>query len=310
MTRSYTLQVTVLAISAALLLASTQVQRPEGWSITGLYSYWSVRILIEAALFVAFAELFSRFPGFRQRLWLTAALAAFVSLVPFALSITALDLILGLPELNGSIGLVNLPGETVPVSDPGDARINSFLLELIYLSDNHLALCLLLSVPKMFAPSIVLQSENANPGAAESDPVETISLSPETIGEEPTDLATHLSSEISGNGYHRHLERPLEGPLVRVEAQEHYVRLISQIDSCMLLYRFNDIVSELSGDLGMQVHRSHWVAYSAIEKPVRESGRLWLLLTDGSKIPVSRKHVEDVQQHLSKTRVNTKKAAS
>ena len=320
MTRNYTIQVTVLAISAALLLASTQVQRPEGWSIAGLYSYWSVRIVIEAALFVAFAELFSRLPGFRQRLWITTVLAAIVSLVPFALSITALDLILGLPELGGSIGLVDLPNENVPMPDPGEARINSFLLELIYLSDNHLALCLLLSVPKLFARASARDnpSTGQNPSADQNlkihSKADTILQSGteapalETTSGNLTELAAHRPAESSGNGYQRHLDRPLQGELVRVEAQEHYVRLVSLSDSCMVLYRFNDIVSELPDDLGMQVHRSHWVAYPAIEKLLRENGRLWLSLIDGSKIPVSRKHASDVQDHLAKSRQTNKKA--
>jgi len=106
------------------------------------------------------------------------------------------------------------------------------------------------------------------------------------------------SDRSSETGYLRHLDQPLKGELLRVEAQEHYVRLVSDQENRMVLYRFNDIVSELPGKLGMQVHRSHWVAFAAAESLYRDSGRLWLTITDGSKIPVSRKYSEDVQSRF------------
>ncbi|MCR9061557.1 MAG: LytTR family transcriptional regulator, partial [Rhodobacteraceae bacterium] len=76
------------------------------------------------------------------------------------------------------------------------------------------------------------------------------------------------------------------------------------------LYRFNDIVSELPGEDGMQVHRSHWVTFQAMARVVREDGRTWLELTEGTKVPVSRKYAEKVRKKISQLSPDTKKAVN
>jgi len=248
--------------------------------------------IIEAALFFAFADLLGRPPVLRPRPISTCILAAVVSLFPFALSITTLDLILGFPELGGAIVLAESPGQTVAVTEAGSTRVGSFLRELVYLSDNHFALCLLLSAPRLL-PELARSEESP----ASEWPLRSVTTGPP--GVEKKDVH-QVMVEADTLGYQRHLDRPLEGTLMRVEAQEHYVRLISQSDTQMALYRFNDIVSELSPDLGMQVHRSHWVAFAAVRTLSREGGgRLFLVLKDGSRIPVSRKYAEPAGNQFS-----------
>ena len=290
MFRTYAAQATFLSLAAAWLLASTQIQRPDDWPLAGLYVYWTIRIIIEAGLFIGFAELISRLSGPGSNVMLNAILAALVSLVPFVLSITALDLILGLPELGGTVSLDNTSGEATSGQALAESQIGSFFLEIIYLSDNHLALCAILTAPKLF------QTFSRTNAAKDIEPI----LEPETSetdGAAGPDVVGS-SDRSSETGYLRHLDQPLNGELLRVEAQEHYVRLVSDQENRMVLYRFNDIVSELPGKLGMQVHRSHWVAFAAAESLYRDSGRLWLTITDGSKIPVSRKYSEDVQSRF------------
>lgn len=303
MIRTKNTQIFLLALAAAWLLASTQIQRPDNWPLAGLYIYWTVRILLEAGLFVAFLELFGRLPALKDQVRLTAAIAALVSLVPFALAVTALDLILGLPEL-GELVSSGASG-TASSTTTGETHIGSFLLELIYLSDNHLVLCLLLSVPLLFqSVSPAAKIENRN------EPNERSGLSV-TSTDDVVPLADPFSSDPQPEkGYQRHLEIPLQGSVLRVEAQEHYVRLITALETRMVLYRFNDIVSELSANEGMQVHRSHWVAFEAMERLLREHGRMWLELTDGTKVPVSRKYTDDVRRAIDLQGNETKKAVN
>ena len=49
-----------------------------------------------------------------------------------------------------------------------------------------------------------------------------------------------------------------------------------------------ELVSELEGIEGMQVHRSWWVARDAITDAKRGDGRARLTLKDGAEVPVSR----------------------
>ncbi|WP_298820013.1 LytTR family DNA-binding domain-containing protein [uncultured Roseibium sp.] len=303
MLRSYIAQVTFLCLTAALLLAASQAMRPEGWTLASLYGYWLIRVLIEATLFIAFFEVIDRVPGLKSRVWPVAVTAAVVSLFPFALSITALDLILGLPELDGLTASALPTAPSTATTANGISHIGSFFLEVIYLSDNHLALCLLLTAPKLFVFSTNTQTGTKALTEAQKDTADV------TDSTENPDLQD-TSLVADGTGFGRHLETPLEGDLLRVEAQEHYVRLVSETDSRMVLYRFNDIVAELPGNDGMQVHRSHWVAYAAVVGQSRENGRLWLDLKDGSKVPVSRKYMDDVDARFGKETTAQKKAVN
>lgn len=63
-----------------------------------------------------------------------------------------------------------------------------------------------------------------------------------------------------------------------------------------LLMRFSDAIEETLGVPGAQVHRSHWVAWDAVTGVEREPGKLFLILTDGSRIPVSRAHRDKLEE--------------
>ena len=81
------------------------------------------------------------------------------------------------------------------------------------------------------------------------------------------------------------------GALLRLEVQDHYVLAVTTRGREMLLMRLADAMAETGTDLGMQVHRSHWVAFDAVKGIEREPGstpRLVLELSDGTKVPVSR----------------------
>jgi DNA-binding LytR/AlgR family response regulator len=76
--------------------------------------------------------------------------------------------------------------------------------------------------------------------------------------------------------------------LYAVEAEDHYIRVHTSAGSDLVLMRFSDALSELTGIEGAQVHRSWWVARDAVKSSSREDGKLVLLLLGGAKAPVSR----------------------
>ena len=57
--------------------------------------------------------------------------------------------------------------------------------------------------------------------------------------------------------------------------------------------RLTDAVAEF-GDLGMQVHRSYWVAHRHVLGTVNCGERTLLRLTSGHQVPVSRTYVPAV----------------
>lgn len=82
---------------------------------------------------------------------------------------------------------------------------------------------------------------------------------------------------------------PLErrGALLRIEAQDHYLRIVTDRGAEMLLMRMADAEAMLGAE-GLRVHRSHWVALAAVEALRRDGGRWRLVMADGAEVPVSR----------------------
>ncbi len=93
----------------------------------------------------------------------------------------------------------------------------------------------------------------------------------------------------------RRLPEGRVGRLVRVSVEDHYVHVVTERGLERLLMRFGDALDELDEQLGLQVHRSHWVAYDAIDGCWIDGGRVILKLSDGSEVPVSRNYRRQVE---------------
>ncbi|PWC82894.1 transcriptional regulator [Azospirillum sp. TSH100] len=84
--------------------------------------------------------------------------------------------------------------------------------------------------------------------------------------------------------------------LLALEMEDHYVRVHTALGSDLILMRMRDAVAELAGLDGRQVHRSYWVAASAVATVERKpDGKLSLRLTNGLLVPVSRTHAPSVR---------------
>ena len=90
------------------------------------------------------------------------------------------------------------------------------------------------------------------------------------------------------------------GAMIRLSVDDHYTRLVTTNGESKLLLRFSDALKEIDGTDGMQVHRSHWVARSAVNGHRLEKGRLMLQLSDSSIVPVSRSFRKEVEEKLLK----------
>ncbi|ANC90602.1 LytTR family transcriptional regulator [Azospirillum humicireducens] len=84
--------------------------------------------------------------------------------------------------------------------------------------------------------------------------------------------------------------------LLALEMEDHYVRVHTALGSDLILMRMRDAVAELAGIDGRQVHRSYWVAASAVAAVERKpDGKLSLRLINGMLVPVSRTHAPSVR---------------
>ena len=83
-----------------------------------------------------------------------------------------------------------------------------------------------------------------------------------------------------------------------LKAEEHYVRIFTDVHEELVLYRFSDAVAEMGPTLGLQVHRSYWVAESAIDCVDHDVRKMTLTLKSGTQIPVSARYQEIVRQRI------------
>lgn len=83
--------------------------------------------------------------------------------------------------------------------------------------------------------------------------------------------------------------------LSRISSDNHHIRIITDCGAeHRLLMRLRDAVEEIDVEPGMCVHRSHWVALSAIAKVAREGNREMVELIDGDRLPIGPKYRENL----------------
>jgi len=86
-----------------------------------------------------------------------------------------------------------------------------------------------------------------------------------------------------------------EARLIAVEAEDHYLRVHTDVGDELVTARFADALAELAGVKGFQVHRSWWAAADAIETVRWKKGRGELTLAGGVTAPVSRTYAKDLK---------------
>ncbi len=81
--------------------------------------------------------------------------------------------------------------------------------------------------------------------------------------------------------------------LIALKSEGHYLKVLTDRGSQLILMRLKDAIAETSPVEGMQVHRSWWIArQDGIERRSAE-GRLELKLDDENWVPVSRSYKAD-----------------
>ena len=83
--------------------------------------------------------------------------------------------------------------------------------------------------------------------------------------------------------------------VLALRAEEHYVRVYTRNGAELVHYRFSDAAAEMPSELGLQVHRSWWVAASAVRSAKRGSRRWQLDLESEVTVPISDSYVKAVR---------------
>lgn len=108
----------------------------------------------------------------------------------------------------------------------------------------------------------------------------------------------------------RRLAPEMRGDLWAITVSDHHVEVVTSKGRSNLLMRLGDAILEAEPVEGDQVHRSHWVAWSAVDGHDRDGARLFLRMKDGSRVPVSRANRLKVEERLGIAPVAPEEAVS
>ena len=87
------------------------------------------------------------------------------------------------------------------------------------------------------------------------------------------------------------------GEILALSMEDHYVRVFTDAGESLVLLRLSDAMAEVQDVPGLQIHRSHWVASSAVDRTERwRDGRLRVHLVNGLTLPVSRTFARAVRE--------------
>jgi hypothetical protein len=264
----------LVTLVVGVLLGAHQRDAFAGFSLGFSYGYWVLRLAIAYLLFAGGLALLELSPLSPRIHWGWLALAsALITLPLFTLCVTMLDLLLGLPELGDHAFGLDSEGAALSAG----TMLSLFAMESLYHLDNHLALCALIVVPRLLlAPRAEV---------AASAPVPLRAARPEVPQPAPAFL--------------ERFEPPVKGQVFAVQAQEHYVRVVTAEGAGTTLYRFGDALRELEGLTGLQVHRSFWGADAGVAGLKQDRRGLRIVLRNGEQVPVSARHADLVQRRFA-----------
>lgn len=92
------------------------------------------------------------------------------------------------------------------------------------------------------------------------------------------------------------LDPELRGEIASLQVRDHYVEISTDKGKAAVLMRLSDAIAEMPPASGAQVHRSFWVAWSAVDGVETEGARVFLRLNCGMQVPVSRANLAKLEE--------------
>lgn len=96
----------------------------------------------------------------------------------------------------------------------------------------------------------------------------------------------------------RRLPVSRRGQLIALSAELHYLRVHTTLGDALILQGFGEALAQLGPDVGLRVHRSHWIDPRFVAGVSREGGRMRIELVNGVAVPVARSRRGEVTSVL------------
>lgn len=227
--------------------------------------FWAIQISILIPLLIAIQHGASRYLTFKASgsPWIQTALSGVVAALLFVPVAYVLDMLFGIPEDSSSSGILlqlcdEAAGVVVPVT----------------------VTWLALNAPWIYQ----LDFSRRPPGVSTEHPI-------------PQPVRALQDASESGR-FLKELKTRTSGDLISISSELHYVRVITTESEVMFLYNLKDAIDELPADAGVHIHRSHWVSRRHIKELSKRHGISECILSNGKKLPVSRRKYVEVRELL------------
>ncbi|MGO1118430.1 LytTR family transcriptional regulator DNA-binding domain-containing protein [Rhodovibrionaceae bacterium A322] len=113
-------------------------------------------------------------------------------------------------------------------------------------------------------------------------------VSPQTGTDEPGTVPQTGTKDLPP-AFARRWPEGLQGDLIFLAMEDHYLRIHTNQGSDLILCRMDDAAHELA-TLGRRVHRSYWVAEEAVQGMRKDGNRVFLKLPGDQEVPVGKTH--------------------
>jgi hypothetical protein len=122
----------------------------------------------------------------------------------------------------------------------------------------------------------------------------------EAVTKPQVDSQEQFSGETAKSSrFIQELRSRAEGELISISSELHYLRVTTTDGEVMFLYNLKDALDELPSNSGVQIHRSHWVCTKQVKQLVRKNGYYECILSNGKRLPVSRRKYAEVKDLLA-----------
>jgi hypothetical protein len=227
--------------------------------------FWAIQISILIPLLITIQHLASHYIDLRtpQVAWIQTALSGIIGALIFVPMAYYLDTLFVIPDNSLTSGLIaglldEAMGVVVPVTVTWLALNAPWILQLDFSKR---------------------EPDDASQGEAPNEKEGS------NLAQLPTRFIQELRTRVSGE-------------LISISSELHYLRVVTTEAEVMFLYNLKDAIAELPSDSGIQIHRSHWVARAHVKEIVKKNGNSVCLLSNGTKLPVSRRKFAEVKDLL------------
>jgi hypothetical protein len=191
-----------------------------------------------------------------------------------------------------------------PGEDPADGWLDALeqsggvfalVAEWLQLAPAYLTSWAILNVPPTFA-AVGARDAVADAPPASAAPEQDTLPDAASLPEAAPDAALE-TPPIPSKPLLARIPAAIGTDLVFARSDLHYLQLRTTLGSTTLLGTIAEIEAEM-GDHGLRVHRSFWVALSHVRRVRRSASGWYCLMSDQTKVPISRRRLSVVKDKL------------